>query len=61
MPRFHDGAVKWTGQESVKKGTIAYADGHFYIRDERSGAIALIEASPDAYKESAISPPRSQP
>jgi len=49
---FMTGAVKWSAKESVGKGTIAYADGHFYIRDEGGkGTIALIEASPEAYKE----------
>lgn len=44
-----------TGKEvwangSVGKGSIAYADGHLYCRSER-GPIALVEASPTAYKE----------
>ncbi len=55
---FLTGAMKWKGKESVGKGTIAYADGHFYIRDEGKGTIALIEASPTAYKEiSHFTPP----
>jgi len=45
------GAVKWKEKEAVGKGSIAYADGRFYLRDEKSGAIALIEASPAGYKE----------
>ena len=52
------GAVKWA-DKGVGKGTIAYADGHFYLRSEGAGrkpedkacTIALIEASPDGYKE----------
>jgi outer membrane protein assembly factor BamB len=44
-----------TGKEvwangSVGKGSIAYADGHLYCRSER-GPIALVEATPTAYKE----------
>lgn len=55
---FMTGKLKWTGDGSVKKGTIAYADGHFYLRDESKGTIALIEASPEAYKEiSHFTPP----
>lgn len=55
---FLTGAVKWAGKGSVGKGTISYADGHFYIRDERKGTIALIEASPTEYKEiSHFTPP----
>jgi outer membrane protein assembly factor BamB len=52
------GNVKWKekagkpGEGSVGKGTILYADGHFYLRDEGKGAIALIEASSEGYKES---------
>jgi outer membrane protein assembly factor BamB len=45
------GKVKWTDR-GVGKGTIAYADGRFYLRGEgREGTIALIEASPAGYKE----------
>jgi outer membrane protein assembly factor BamB len=55
---FMTGQVKWAAKESVGKGTISYADGHFYIRDEGKGTIALIEASPTAYKEiSHFTPP----
>lgn len=45
------GKIKWS-DKGVGKGSIAYADGHFYCRSEgKAGAIALIEASPDGYKE----------
>ncbi len=44
------GKVKWE-KLSVGKGSIAYADGHFIVRGERTGNIALIEATPDGYKE----------
>jgi outer membrane protein assembly factor BamB len=45
------GAIKWASK-ALDKGTIAYADGHFYCRAEtRKGTIALIEASPDGWKE----------
>lgn len=44
-----------TGKEvwanaSVGKGAVAFADGHLYVRSER-GPVALVEASPAAYKE----------
>jgi outer membrane protein assembly factor BamB len=45
------GQIKWKEKEAFGKGTIAYADGRLYLRDERTGAIALIEASPAGYKE----------
>lgn len=36
---------------SVGKGAVAYADGHLYVRSERSGTMALVEATPTGYKE----------
>lgn len=45
------GKVLWQNR-AVGKGSIAYADGHFVIRSEKGpGTIALVEASPEAYKE----------
>jgi hypothetical protein len=45
------GNIKWTNK-SVGKGTIAYADGCFYLREESpKGTLALIEATPDGWKE----------
>jgi outer membrane protein assembly factor BamB len=45
------GKVVWQNR-AVGKGSIAYADGHFVIRGEKGpGTIALVEASPEAYKE----------
>jgi outer membrane protein assembly factor BamB len=51
-----------TGKEvwvdrSVGKGSIAYADGQLYCRGE-GGGVALVEASPAAYKENGrLTPP----
>jgi outer membrane protein assembly factor BamB len=48
---FKTGEVKWTNR-GVGKGSIAYADGHFYTRSEGGqGPIALIEANPKEYVE----------
>jgi len=44
------GKVMWQNQ-SVGKGALAFADGHLYLRSEGKGNVALIEASPEAYKE----------
>jgi outer membrane protein assembly factor BamB len=44
------GKVAWQNP-GVGKGSVAYADGHLYVRGERSGAIALVEATPSGYKE----------
>ena len=48
---FKTGAIKWA-EKSVGKGSIAHADGHFYFRSEDGkGTVALVEATPDGYKE----------
>ncbi len=45
------GNITWRNK-GVGKGAITYADGHLYLRSEGSkGTMALIEASPEAYKE----------
>jgi outer membrane protein assembly factor BamB len=49
---YKTGEAKWQEKQKLGKGSIAYADGHFYLRKEdKEGTIALIEASPDGYKE----------
>jgi outer membrane protein assembly factor BamB len=47
---FKTGASKWVSN-SLGKGSIIYADGRFYLRAEDKGTMAVIEASPDAFKE----------
>jgi outer membrane protein assembly factor BamB len=48
---YKTGDIKWS-DKGVGKGSIGYADGHFYCRSEGSkGTVALIEATPDGYKE----------
>jgi len=48
---FKTGEAKWQ-QNGIGKGSIAYADGRFYLRKEDgAGTVALIEASPEGYKE----------
>ncbi len=46
---FKSGETKWQNN-SVGKGSIAAADGRLYVRSEK-GPIALVEATPTAYKE----------
>jgi outer membrane protein assembly factor BamB len=49
---FKTGEVKWQDKAKCGKGSIAYADGRFYLREEeKAGNIVIIEASPDGYKE----------
>jgi hypothetical protein len=47
------GQIKWKEGKKTGKGSIAYADGRFYLREEsgRGSKIVLIEASPEGYKE----------
>jgi outer membrane protein assembly factor BamB len=47
--KFQTGEVAWRDR-SVGKGSVIYADGHLYCQGE-DGVIALVEASPEAYKE----------
>jgi outer membrane protein assembly factor BamB len=46
---FKTGKLKWQ-ERSVGKGSISAADGMLYVRSE-SGPVALVEATPDGYKE----------
>jgi outer membrane protein assembly factor BamB len=46
---FKTGTTKWQNR-CVGKGSIAAADGRLYVRGE-NGKAALVEATPDAYKE----------
>jgi len=49
---FKTGAAKWQDKEKLGKGSITCADGRLYLRQEdKTGTIALIEPSPDGYKE----------
>lgn len=46
---FLTGKLQWK-ERCVGKGSIAFADGHLYVRSE-SGPVALVEASPSSYVE----------
>ncbi len=59
---FKSGRVVWC-EKKLGKGTLSFADGHFYLRDENGpGALVLIEATPAGWKESGRfnQPDRSQ-
>jgi outer membrane protein assembly factor BamB len=47
---FLTGEKKWEDR-SVGKGSVSAADGHLYVRAERDGQVALVEATPAGYKE----------
>ncbi len=55
---FETGKVVWR-DKGVGKGSLTYADGLLYLRAEGGdGTVAIIEASPDGYKElSRFNPP----
>jgi outer membrane protein assembly factor BamB len=48
---FKSGEAKWQEKEKLGKGSLAYADEHFYLRSEDKGTVALIDASPEGYRE----------
>jgi outer membrane protein assembly factor BamB len=48
---FKTGEATWAEKDKLKKGAVAYADGMLYCREEDSGTVALLEASPTGYNE----------
>lgn len=49
---FLTGKMVWREKEKLGKGSIAYADGMLYLREEDGkGRVVLIEASPDGWRE----------
>jgi outer membrane protein assembly factor BamB len=56
---FKSGEVKWQ-ERSVGAGSVCSAEGLLYLHGE-SGETALVEASPEAYKEKGRFTPQDQP
>ena len=56
---FTTGKVKWQS-EGIGSGSLAYADGQLYIHGE-NGDVALVEATPEAYREKGRFTPPAQP
>jgi outer membrane protein assembly factor BamB len=48
---FADGTVKWAEKAAFEKGAITSADGMLYVLGEKSGTVALAEASPNGWSE----------
>jgi outer membrane protein assembly factor BamB len=49
---FKTGAALWQDKEKLGKGSLTFADGRLYLRQEdKAGTVALIEASAAGYKE----------
>ena len=56
---FATGEVSWQA-ESVGPGSLAYADGLLFLHGE-NGEVALVEATPDAYREKGRFTPPNRP
>jgi outer membrane protein assembly factor BamB len=56
---FATGKVLWQA-ESIGSGAICYADGRLYLHGE-NGDMALVEATPEAYREKGRFTPPDQP
>jgi outer membrane protein assembly factor BamB len=48
---FETGEVKWAEKEKIKKGSVSYADGALYCREEDGGTMVLVEATSTGYTE----------
>lgn len=56
---FTTGKVKWQA-DSIGAGSVAYADGFLYLHGE-NGDVALVEATPEAYREKGRFTPPAPP
>jgi outer membrane protein assembly factor BamB len=56
---FTSGKILWKA-ESIGSGSLLYADGHLYLHGE-NGDVALVEATPEGYREKGRFTPPSQP
>jgi outer membrane protein assembly factor BamB len=58
---FKTGEVKWTQDRGLAPASLCYADGMLYVHSENSGEVALVEATPDEYREHGKFAPPSVP
>jgi outer membrane protein assembly factor BamB len=50
--KFQSGEAQWQEKDKLGKGSLVYADGHLYCREEaEKGVVALLEATPSGYRE----------
>jgi outer membrane protein assembly factor BamB len=56
---FTTGQIKWE-ERSIAPGSLCYADGLLFVHGE-NGDVALVQASPDGYKEKGRFTPAEQP
>jgi outer membrane protein assembly factor BamB len=55
---FKTGDVKWTQERGLAPASLVYADGNLYLHGERNNDVALVEATPEEYRERGrFSPP----
>ena len=59
VAEFITGKVKWQS-ETIGWASVAYADGHLYLHGI-NGQLALVEASPEGYREKGRFTPPAQP
>jgi outer membrane protein assembly factor BamB len=57
---FKTGEIKWQDR-GVGAGGVCYADGRLYVHGEKEGEVALIEATPEAYREKGRFAPPERP
>jgi outer membrane protein assembly factor BamB len=48
---FKTGEVLWSEKEKINKGSLSYADGMLYCREEDTGTMVLLAASSAGYTE----------
>lgn len=48
---FKTGEVKWSKGRGLAPASLCYADGCLYLHGERDGDVALVEATPEEYRE----------
>jgi outer membrane protein assembly factor BamB len=48
---FMSGEMVWNEKKALGKGAIAYADGRFYLLEESTGTVVLIDASSKGWQE----------
>jgi outer membrane protein assembly factor BamB len=58
---FKTGDVAWTQERGVAPASVCYADGRLYLHGEQTGDLALVEATPDEYREQGRFTPPDQP
>jgi outer membrane protein assembly factor BamB len=45
------GEALWAEKAKIKKGSVSYADGKLYCREEDTGKVILVDAASDSYTE----------